>query len=107
VKLQLCLFDPISNLQSPISEGAPLIVWNQRWEYDKDPEAFFRALYVLAEEALDFQVALAGRSYRQAARARLGVRVVLVGCADEGQYLFRLGGDGAALRRGDGSRRSI
>ncbi|MFN2165049.1 MAG: DUF3524 domain-containing protein, partial [Anaerolineae bacterium] len=28
----------------------PLILWNHRWEYDKNPKAFFKALYTLAEE---------------------------------------------------------
>jgi glycosyltransferase involved in cell wall biosynthesis len=84
-------FGPIPDLQSPALES-PLILWNQRWEYDKDPETFFRALYTLAKEGIDFQVALAGRSYRQAvpefetARERLGERVVHFGQADEVQY---------------------
>ena len=76
----------------------PLILWNQRWEYDKNPETFFRALYTLAEEGMDFRVALAGKNARQtapefeAARERLGARVVHFGYADEtanpsGRYL--------------------
>jgi glycosyltransferase involved in cell wall biosynthesis len=28
----------------------PLILWNQRWEYDKGPDTFFRALSLLARE---------------------------------------------------------
>jgi glycosyltransferase involved in cell wall biosynthesis len=86
----------IANRKSQI----PLILWNQRWEYDKAPEVFFRALYALADEGLDFQVALAGKSYRQsapefeAARERLEARVVHFGHADETQYK-------ALLRRAD------
>jgi glycosyltransferase involved in cell wall biosynthesis len=82
---------PTSNLQLPTS-NPPLILWNQRWEYDKDPDTFFRALYTLAGEGLDFRVALAGQSYRQtapefeAARDRLGDRVVHFGYADAGEY---------------------
>jgi len=78
----------------------PLILWNQRWEYDKNPETFFRALYTLAEEGMDFRVALAGKNARQtapefeAARERLGARVVHFGYADEAQYR-------ALLRRAD------
>jgi len=75
------------------SQGCPpLILWNQRWEYDKDPETFFRALFALAEEGLDFRVALAGKNYRQpapefeVARERLGARVVHFGFAGEAQY---------------------
>ena len=70
----------------------PLILWNQRWEYDKAPEVFFTALYALAEKGAEFRVALAGRNYRQAApefeaaRKRLGDRVVHYGYADAAKY---------------------
>jgi glycosyltransferase involved in cell wall biosynthesis len=73
--------------------GAPLILWNQRWEYDKDPHTFFLALDVLTEEGIDFRVALAGSNVRQmpeefeAARERLGERVVHYGRADEAAYV--------------------
>ncbi|MFW6115702.1 MAG: tRNA-queuosine alpha-mannosyltransferase domain-containing protein [Chloroflexota bacterium] len=70
----------------------PLILWNQRWEYDKAPEVFFRALYALAEKGMGFRVAIAGRSYRQsapefeAAKERLGDRVVHFGYAQRESY---------------------
>ncbi len=38
----------------------PLILWNHRWEFDKAPEAFVRAIEQLAEEGTPFQLALAG-----------------------------------------------
>jgi len=38
----------------------PLILWNQRWEYDKAPGEFFRALYTLQEAGVAFRVAVAG-----------------------------------------------
>ena len=66
----------------------PLILWNQRWEYDKDPEAMLRALVTLADEGLPFRVALAGENFRvrpaefEAARARLGDRLVHFGYAE-------------------------
>jgi glycosyltransferase involved in cell wall biosynthesis len=69
-----------------------LIVWNQRWEYDKDPVTFFRALDVLAARGTAFDVALAGSNVRQmpaefeAARERLGSRVVHYGRADAVTY---------------------
>ncbi len=74
------------------AEAPPLILWNQRWEYDKDPETFFRALDVLAEEGFAFRVAIAGTNVRQvpqefvAARERLGERVVHYGDADDETY---------------------
>ncbi len=70
----------------------PLILWNQRWEYDKDPLTFFQALYALADEGVAFRVALAGANVRQMpveferARQRLGERVVHYGHADEATY---------------------
>ena len=70
----------------------PLILWNQRWEYDKDPITFFRALEVLAGEGRNFGVALAGSNVRQmpqefeAAREWLGARVVHYGWADAETY---------------------
>jgi glycosyltransferase involved in cell wall biosynthesis len=75
-----------------VSSEAPLILWNQRWEYDKDPETFFQALYALADEGVDFRVALAGANVRQmpeefeAARERLGPRVVHYGRAGAEAY---------------------
>ena len=41
----------------------PLILWNHRWEYDKNPEPFFRSLFKLKDEGLDFKVALLGESF--------------------------------------------
>ena len=73
-------------------DSSPLILWNQRWEYDKNPATFFRALGELVARDLPFRVALAGSNVRQqpeefdAARARLGDRVVHFGRADRGAY---------------------
>ena len=44
--------------------GAPLILWNQRWEYDKCPQRFFRLLYRLDEAGHDFRLAVAGENFR-------------------------------------------
>jgi glycosyltransferase involved in cell wall biosynthesis len=70
------------------AEDAPLILWNQRWEYDKDPATMLRALYALADERLAFRVALAGENFRvrpaefEAAQVRLGARLVHYGYAE-------------------------
>lgn len=72
--------------------GPPLILWNQRWDHDKNPEAVFRALGRMAEDGLDFFVALAGENQRvdpqefDRARADLGERVVHVGHAGRSDY---------------------
>lgn len=44
-------------------EEPPLILWNQRWEYDKNPEAFFKALYQIDKEGYDFRLALCGQQF--------------------------------------------
>lgn len=66
----------------------PLIIWNHRWEYDKNPAEFFQALYTLAAEGYDFRVALLGEHFVGAppefeeARARLEGRIVQFGYAE-------------------------
>ncbi|MDH3754051.1 MAG: DUF3524 domain-containing protein, partial [Acidimicrobiia bacterium] len=42
----------------------PLVLWNQRWDHDKNPEAVFKALAKLAAEGLGFELALAGENSR-------------------------------------------
>jgi glycosyltransferase involved in cell wall biosynthesis len=65
----------------------PVILWNHRWEYDKNPQEFFQALYTLIERGLDFRVVILGESFRQQpaefleAGARLGSRVLHMGYA--------------------------
>lgn len=64
---------------------SPLILWNHRWEDEKNPRAFFNALYRLAEDGFPFRVAIAGENVRQIPdeflqfRERLGERVVQFG----------------------------
>ncbi len=76
-----------------VSGGAPpLVFWNQRWEYDKRPEKFFAALESLADEGVEFRVALCGENFRQdpteflQARESLGGRIVQWGHASAPLY---------------------
>ena len=71
----------------------PLVLWNHRWEYDKNPDEFFRALRVLAARGLDFDVALLGESFDAIpscfadAEAEFGDRVVQFGYVqDRAEY---------------------
>lgn len=43
----------------------PLIIWNHRWEHDKNPAPFFRALEMMIQRRIEFQVALLGEAYAQ------------------------------------------
>ncbi len=88
-------------LASAASEQArvPLILWNHRWEYDKNPGEFFKALDVLGEKDLAFEVALLGENFSQypdvfeTAKKNLGGRLAQLGFAasfpDYAHWLFR------------------
>jgi glycosyltransferase involved in cell wall biosynthesis len=77
----------------------PLLLWNHRWEHDKNPHEFFKALYAISDQGLDFQVAILGENFSQRpdefeiARRRLGDRIVQYGYAknfaDYAACLFR------------------
>lgn len=41
------------------------ILWNHRWEHDKDPVSFFHALDQLADLGVDFEVVICGEQFRQ------------------------------------------
>lgn len=41
-----------------------LIVWNHRWEYDKNPDDFFAACEQLKSAGLSFRLAVLGQSFR-------------------------------------------
>ena len=84
--LELARFDEHRTHRNPSSP--PLIVWNHRWEYDKNPEDFFAALYALIERGYDFEVAVLGEHFVRVpevfgtAQERLGKRLVQFGYAD-------------------------
>ena len=42
-----------------------LLLWNHRWEYDKNPEAFFAACRCLKAWGIDFKLAVVGQTFRQ------------------------------------------
>ena len=43
----------------------PIVLWNQRWEYDKNPEAFFRLMNRLDDVGLAFRLILAGEHFEE------------------------------------------
>ncbi len=74
------------------SSDPPLILWNQRWEYDKNPEQFFAALYEIAREGIPFRLAICGANFRQKpaefekARVELASHIVHWGHAETNDY---------------------
>lgn len=57
-------FSKIDAAPDPPRGRTPVIVWNHRWEHDKNPELFFKALFQLDREGLDFKLLVLGKSYR-------------------------------------------
>jgi len=51
--------EPPAGVRLP-SDGSPIILWPHRWEPDKAPEVFRRALSKLADAGLDFRLVLTG-----------------------------------------------
>jgi len=69
------------------------IVWNHRWEYDKQPEVFFAAMQMLQEHGVEFVLHVMGQSFREVppcfnqARESLGDRVATWGYQPRESYL--------------------
>ncbi len=78
------------------ADTRPAILWNHRWEYDKDPVTFFQAIYALHEEGLDFGLILLGEAFRNhpdeflEVRQRLPERIVHFGYAEDAAAYSRL-----------------
>lgn len=66
----------------------PLILWNHRWEADKNPDAFARSLIQLAESNFDFQAVILGERFGEMPpafrklREQLGDRIIQLGYAE-------------------------
>ncbi len=66
----------------------PLILWNHRWEYDKNPTDFFAVLQELVVSGFDFEVAILGEHYQPQPelflenRELLGQRLLYFGYAE-------------------------
>ena len=58
-----CHFPSARIDRSPRSGTPPTVVWNHRWEHDKDPEMFFRTLHRLKEERVSFSLIVLGEQF--------------------------------------------
>ena len=81
----------------------PLVIWNHRWEFDKQPAAFFAALRKVQGAGVAFQVALLGENAQYvprefiAARKWLGERVVQYGYLPSREAYLEWLGRGAVV----------
>jgi glycosyltransferase involved in cell wall biosynthesis len=61
-----CHFSAGDQVAEEEKDNPPLIIWNHRWEHDKNPDAFFQALSAMQQSGRPFRVALLGETYGQA-----------------------------------------
>ncbi len=79
-----CDFTHFKNAKSPKNK-TPIILWSHRWEFDKQPHVFFKALYTLAEQGVDFKLIILGENFQihpkefLEARERLSDRIIRYG----------------------------
>lgn len=80
--------------------GPPVILWPHRWEWDKDPQAFIKALDKVVEAGLEFRLVLAGQdppsgsnhavAEREEAEKKFGSWILMSGELDRTEYLDAL-----------------
>ena len=75
---------------------APVVLWNQRWEYDKRPEAFFHLMNRLDDAGCPFRLILAGERFERQPREfeqafeRYAERILHYGYAEDFAEYSRL-----------------
>ena len=88
---------PIEPVPASQERDSQLVLWNHRWEHDKCPELFVEAMVALAEEGVEFRLALLGKRPQRAppalARLReaLPQRIVADGQLPAAEYRTQLG----------------
>jgi glycosyltransferase involved in cell wall biosynthesis len=89
-------FSLIDSTEPDGQKGPPVILWNHRWEHDKNPEEFFHALIELANEGIELRLIVLGESFRErpeifeTAKRRLGDRILHFGFTESRRDYARL-----------------
>jgi len=67
IGLNLKKMDAFAHFQNQRNEQNeyPLILWNHRWEYDKNPDEFFDILKQLKERGVKFKLVVLGKAYQK------------------------------------------
>jgi len=84
------------DLKAEKTAGPPVLLWNHRWEYDKDPASFFQLLFRLQESEVPFRAIVLGANYRGAppifaeAKERLAGQLLHWGYAENRKAYARL-----------------
>ncbi|WP_447528782.1 tRNA-queuosine alpha-mannosyltransferase domain-containing protein [Vreelandella sp. TE19] len=85
---------PIAPLEETATGVSPSkrIIWNHRWEYDKNPDDFFNVLFKLSEAGVAFELAVVGQRFRDEpaifdeAKTRLKEHIVCWGPLELSKY---------------------
>ncbi|MBW7884982.1 MAG: DUF3524 domain-containing protein [Caldilineaceae bacterium] len=83
------------------AEQPPLILWNQRWEYDKRPDRFFALLYRLQNAGIPFRLAVAGENFRNEPAEFEEARTRLSGAIEQWGFVASRPAYEELLRRAD------
>ena len=84
--LDLTKFDPFISEKN--NNELPLILWNHRWEYDKNPELFFEIIQNLSQKGVDFNLVVVGEEFKNErtcftrARTKLAKHILQFGYVD-------------------------
>jgi len=85
--LDLKRFDEFSNSKTETGQTG-ILLWNHRWEYDKKPDVFFKTLFRLKDEGIDFRLVVLGEKNQQypeifdRAREKLSEKILHWGYAE-------------------------
>ena len=83
---------PSRQTKPDLEDGPPILLWNQRWEWDKNPEAFCELVSSLLPQ-VDFRVVMLGQYPRREPpdltefKERLGSRLLHAGWCSREEYL--------------------
>ncbi len=100
--LDLKVLDPaVEKRKTRTANEKPVVVWNQRWSFDKDPDKFFRVIEKLDDAECRFDLILAGDQEHdqselfEEAWKRYGSRILHYGFVENSEQYGNL------LQRGD------
>lgn len=96
---------PIASVDNApqVNANPQRIMWNHRWEYDKNPEDFFGVLFQLSEQQVPFELAVLGQRFRDVppifaeAEQRLSKQTICWGPQPEPEYRALLNGGGIVV----------
>jgi len=94
-------FDMVDSADARRADGPPVVLWNHRWEHDKNPDLFFETLMKLAGDGVDFRLIVLGQSFERRpdifdrAKRELSHKIIHFGYAESPIDYARL------LRQGD------